>query len=166
MNRIEAAKIARSHRNIPPLHIRFWSKVEVSGIKDCWNWTACVRNKKEGYGAFWYKGKHHPAPRIALYLVTGNLETTLQICHKCDNPSCCNPYHLFKGTHQENNADKIKKNRDAKGDSHAHTKLKAFEVVEIRALNGSISRKNLAKKYSVTIHVINDLLCGRTWKHL
>lgn len=166
MNRSDALCIAREYIKIPPLRIRFWSKVDMGEANECWNWNASVRNKKEGYGAFWFEGRHHPAPRIALFLTTGYLETKLHVCHKCDNPSCCNPDHLFTGTHQENNADKISKGRGTKGDTHPTAKLKSNQVLDIRRLEGKLKRKEIAKRYNVTIHVINDLLGGRTWGHL
>jgi hypothetical protein len=92
---------------------RFWSKVDKSGGPDaCWNWMAKSRSHSgNGYGNFNYNGKAAHAHRVAWELTNGPIPNGLFGCHKCDNPLCCNPAHLFLGTAKDNSADMHAKGR-------------------------------------------------------
>lgn len=168
MTRNEAAVLARMARakNIPPLDIRFWSKVEKGKDHECWPWIACVRNKQEGYGAFWYQGRHHPAPRIAYFLGTGEFVTDLQICHRCDNPSCCNPAHLFLGTGKQNNDDKVEKGRHAYGEKCANSILNEESVRKIRSMRATHTACAIAEIFGVDYTTISDVCRRKSWNHV
>lgn len=78
---------------------------------------------KEGYGQMqsYLEGKklHYLMHRVAYQVYyKDDLTPNDVICHKCDNPACVNPKHLFKGTHQDNVQDKVSKGRQAKGDAN------------------------------------------------
>lgn len=91
---------------------RFWSKVLVGGAGECWLWLAC-RNKN-GYGLFRYKGDPpHNIGRahVAAWRIVNGDTGGLHVLHRCDNPPCCNPEHLFLGTQQENIEDMHRKGR-------------------------------------------------------
>lgn len=75
----------------------------------CWEWTACL--DKYGYGEFRFEGKTKRAHRVSWILKHGSIDDSLFICHKCDNPKCVNPDHLFLGTRLDNQRDMSKKNR-------------------------------------------------------
>lgn len=99
---------------------RFWSLVDKSaGPGDCWAWTGNCDSK--GYGRFCFGGHRVGAHRVAYVLVYGPIPPDLPcICHRCDNPPCCNPACLFAGTHADNAADREAKGRgdQPSGDRH------------------------------------------------
>jgi len=150
-----------------PLEERFWSKVDIRNPFECWPWLAAVRRKDEGYGAFWINGHHQPASRIAYSLIFHNVPINLQVCHHCDNPSCCNPEHLFLGTNIDNVQDRDKKGRGASGEKK-RTSTWSFcqkDVIFIRKLikNKTLKQIEVAKMFNVSPSVINNLIKGRTY---
>lgn len=86
------------------------------------------------------------------------------IRHKCDNPICINPDHLIKGTHADNVADRVERDRSAKGNNHGRSKLNDDIVKQIR--QSTLSDRQLAMKYGVDRHAINNARRGLTWKHV
>lgn len=107
----------------------FWAKVDKSGpipdqskphyvgLHPCWIWTS---KKRGGYGRFLIKRKPETAHRIMWQIVFGSIPEGKCVLHRCDNPSCVNPSHLFCGTRNDNNKDKAKKGRarSISGDDH------------------------------------------------
>lgn len=93
------------HHGRKPLEIKFWKKVDRRGPDECWKWTGAIN--QAGYGAF---GNNH-AHRTSYEITYGPIPDGLFILHKCDNPPCVNPNHLFVGTHQDNMRDMISKGR-------------------------------------------------------
>lgn len=112
-----------STRIIPALdakaEARFWSKIAIRGSNDCWLWTAGCGH--HGYGQFSVGRDTTRAHRIAFFLTTG--EQPPVVMHAtCDNPPCCNPFHLRGGTDADNTADSVAKGRRAIGVRNgAHT---------------------------------------------
>lgn len=92
--------------------IRFWSKVNRKASYECWPWLAggyCGKSKL--YRQFWVNGRSVTAHRIAFEIANGPFDKMLHVLHKCDNPICVNPNHLFLGTNSDNIRDKMSKGR-------------------------------------------------------
>ena len=103
------------------LEERFRAKVAVGAPNDCWEWQGTRRN--DGYGLFWNGSRQVRAHRAAWELEHSSIPQGLNICHRCDNPPCVNPSHLFLGTQKDNLDDMREKGRDAEiqrqsGDEH------------------------------------------------
>lgn len=100
----------------PEARVRFWDKVQTG--RECWEWTAS--RKPAGYGQISIHGKIRYAHRVAWEIFyEESLPAGVQVLHKCDNPPCVRPSHLFKGTHQDNMDD-----RESKGRNVAHNSFK------------------------------------------
>lgn len=100
---------------------RFWSFVDPSGgTEACWPWTG-GRDFKDGRGRFWIAGTTEYAPRLVWTFVHGEIPEKLHVLHKCDNPPCCNPQHLFLGTLSDNTQDMLRKGRGRYGPNRPHS---------------------------------------------
>lgn len=110
---------------IEEIQDRFWTKIKKGADDECWE---CQRpnllpNGGVGYGTIKRKGKQYPLHRVSWVIHFGEIPDGLLVCHTCDNPPCCNPAHLFLGTHKDNADDKVSKGRQAKGITNgAYTK--------------------------------------------
>lgn len=101
----------RKGKNKRDLADKFWEKVKIGEPNECWEWQG-HRLPHTHYGQLkntdW---NSNVASRISYYLTYGDFDESLFVCHKCDNPPCVNPDHLFLGTNQDNILDSIKKGR-------------------------------------------------------
>ena len=144
---------------------RFWSKVDITGLDDCWAWTGYRLPK--GYGTFGIGCQKYLAHRVA-YAVTHGKPGELLVCHHCDSPWCVNPAHLFLGTHVDNNRDCHRKGRASKvrayGVKHGRTKLTADDVRDIRA--SADLQRVIAKRYGIHQQAVSRLQRGESWKYL
>lgn len=95
---------------------RFWSKIDRASPNECWPWTRSKSVGGYGHWSYWEDGKCRSttAHRQAWTLINGPIPKGLQVLHKCDNPPCCNPNHLWLGTHADNMADKVAKGRQSR----------------------------------------------------
>ena len=151
---------------------KFWQKVDKRGPDECWNWTASKVGK---YGAIRLGTKSLLAHRASWEIHNGPIPDgdhhgTTCVCHKCDNTICCNPSHLFLGSHKDNMQDRDNKGRNINhvGEKHGCSKLKAIQIPYIRALYSAkvFNTVQLAKIYSVTAATISLIVNRKTWSHI
>lgn len=146
------------------LENRFWSKVDIKGKDDCWNWTKAIDTP--GYGAFKFDGKKVDSNRMTWFLTFGEFPD-LWVLHKCDNKKCCNPNHLFLGTYLDNIEDMIIKGRNAKGESMGNSVLTESQVIEILTSYGEgVSPIKIIKMYGIGKTTFWNIVNRTTWKHL
>ncbi len=148
-----------------PMADRFWSLVDKRSPAECWLWLS-LRNET-GYGRFAVSTCRHSkrvfAHRLAWELVYG--PTELCVLHRCDNPPCCNPLHLFVGTRADNAADMVAKGRcdHPKGERNARALLTEDDVLFIREVKGALFQRELASIFGVARSTISAAQRGETW---
>ena len=144
---------------------RFETKVKQTD--GCWEWTASKTH--DGYGKFGLAGRMQGAHRIAYELYVGTIPEGLCVLHRCDNPGCCRPDHLFLGTKTDNARDCINKGRgaDRSGGKHGMAKLTEAQVLSIRAKHNEGARNiDIAEEYGVSQNHISNVVLRRRWAHI
>lgn len=149
---------------------RLWPRVDVRSPSECWEWQGAIL-QNVGYGQLWDNrikrniGTH----RAAWEVTNGPIPDGLHVLHRCDNRPCCNPSHLFLGTHKDNMRDKMAKGRGShkgpRGERSGRSKLTAAQVLAIRALEGR-SIRSISREYGVSHHSITCILQRKTWTHI
>jgi len=157
---------------VRPLKERFWEKVNKNGpiqphmTTACWMWTSAM--SYQGYGYITTtKGHSKKAHRLSFEFAYSIIPQSMQVLHRCDNPSCVNPEHLFLGSNSDNVADKVSKGRspDFRGDKNPAAKITKIQAGEIRnkyAL-GNISQRKLASEYGITQRAIWFIIHNQHW---
>ena len=141
---------------------RFWAKVDDTDSYGCWNWTSSIFTPN-GYGQFRLGTKMVKAHRFA-WVVSQTLDPVQdpdkEICHSCDNASCCNPTHLRQDTKSSNGKDK-RKNKNA----IYKQKLSYDDVAKIRALlvEGKLLQQDIARRFGVRPPTISRIKTGKRW---
>ena len=145
----------------------FWSKVDKTG--ECWPWLG--GKKKHGYGqTSWRKDgekRNISAHRVAFFLEYGRWPEPCCL-HKCDNPPCCRPDHLFEGTQQVNRQDTVSKERQARGEKQGHARLTETIVKKIRQdyANGMGTMKEIGEPFGLDASNVNKILKRQAWAHV
>lgn len=148
----------------------FWSNVDSSNLGNpllCWNWVGYFTTRN--YGQLNFQGRKMRAHRASWVVHNGAIPEGLSVCHRCDNPSCVNPNHLFLGTQLDNMADAAAKKRfpDRKGVKCNSSKLIDADIPQIFQLHkqGEVPRK-IAFRYSVGRATIQRVLSRKAWSHV
>ena len=143
---------------------QFWADVSVGEPDECWPWTGAVDS--HGYGQIRWHKKLCLSHRLALSLTDGDWQSRLLVCHSCDNPLCCNPTHLWRGTYRDNMQDMLKKcrNNQPKGEAHRSAKLTPEQVLVIRSSDEPTAP--LSARYGVSFVTIQLIRRRQTWRHL
>ncbi len=163
---LECWRFVKSSHARAAMPDRFWANVAMAGFDECWEWKG--RSGHYGYGAFDWGGRPHIASRLAYELTTGKDPGSLFVCHTCDNPPCCNPRHLWLGTHRDNMRDAAKKGRmkggGLMGEAHGCAKLSEADVLAIR--KSAARNCDLAAHYGITPEAISSIRRRVTWRHV
>ncbi len=170
----------------------FWSKIDRSEVESCWPWFG--GKLQSGYGGAWWRGRHTGSHRVAYELANGPIPGGLQVLHRCDNPPCCNPAHLFIGTHLDNMRDKVDKGRQpatflpfpdenrsrgadhwsnkrpelrSTGTKNGNAKLDDSKVLSMRsARSAGEPFRSIARRYGVSLATAQAAIKGETWAHV
>jgi hypothetical protein len=157
------------------------SRTRIDEKSGCWIWTRCLNNK--GYGSAHMRiPRISGAHRIAWFIANGQNPGLMYVLHHCDNPSCCNPDHLFIGTRQDNVDDMVRKGRNPsgnrhgarlhpesrlRGERHPLSKLTAANVAEIRRRVASGEKQiSMCREFRVLRGTISDICRGLSWKSI
>ena len=154
----------------------FWDKAQILET-GCWKWTSTT--SKRGYGQVKVGDTFYLAHRMSYILTYGEVPPGLQVCHKCDNPWCVRPTHLFAGTPKENTQDSIAKGRKPVltgpangmygqcGERNPVHKLTTTNVLAIlEAERQGFTRTEIARRFHVSGSLISHILLGRSWRHI
>lgn len=143
---------------------------ECNPEEKCWPWKGLIETG--GYGIFIANGQHIKAHRFAYEAYNDcTIPDNLLVCHKCDNPLCCNPFHLFLGTAEDNNKDRTLKGRGVynHGSKHHNSKLTEEQVLQIRDIlqnHKYTSLKLLADQFGVSRSIITVIRDRKGWNHI
>ncbi len=154
---------------------RFWAKVKKGD--GCWEWTAATT---KGYGHIGIKGKMIYAHRLSWELENGKIPDGLHVLHKCNNPLCVKPDHIYLGTQKDNVGDAITLGThistrrsplfgdiDQCGEKNPSAKLTRFQVGGIRRSRGDgMTIKELSNLYSISKSQIQRIISNESWKDI
>lgn len=157
--RMHAARMERTGRlDKKTTFERLLARIEKQA-DGCWNYTRY--RDRSGYGRLRFKGKKVLAHRASYEFHFGPFDSSLLVCHHCDNPACVNPKHLFLGTNRDNMQDAIAKGRFPKpqfGADNHNTKLSETDVAIIvsELKSKSTTVRELAERFNVTMSSIRS----------
>lgn len=144
----------------------FFARCSPEPNTGCWLWEGSLMTR--GYGQARVSGMNIGAHRLGYSLYRGDIPPGIEVFHHCDTPACCNPDHLFLGTHAENMRDMVKKGRRTppRGERHSRAKLSTEKVARIKAsLASGKTQTELAREYGVDQSLISRVARNQRWQH-
>lgn len=134
----------------------------------CLEWRGARDTERGGYGHLRVRGRTFKAHRWAWFLAHG-AHAIGMVLHRCDNPPCCNPDHLFVGTAADNARDMAAKGRSEphRGEANGNALLTVGDVVEIRARYAAgVSQRALAREFGVSRGAVENVVRRKNWAHV
>jgi hypothetical protein len=119
---------------------RFWSRVDVKGHDECWEWLGGKHSS--GYGGFYYNKRMGYAHRYSYILNNGGIEKDMFITHSCDNRSCVNPNHLYQGSHKDNMKEMSERGRGTKGRKLSEEHKKKLSIAKLGSVGNNTGKKH------------------------
>jgi predicted XRE-type DNA-binding protein len=150
----------RGARNRPE---DFWRRVTRSEL--CREWQG-PRDRK-GYGLTTWRGRSAHTHRLAWELTYGPVPPGMCVLHRCDNPPCCEPTHLFLGTRADNAADAMTKGRHTRGEMVGTAKLTTAKVFAVRSfVRAGYPQMEVANLFGCNTSTISRIARQESWKHV
>jgi hypothetical protein len=144
-----------------------WKRILIQGPKDCWPWMG---SDMAGYGTIHLGTKVYYVSRVVFLVENGIDPLDMDVLHTCDNPPCCNPLHLFLGTHSDNMLDSIRKGRHSsqrKGTQANSSVLTTENVLKIRQLLAlDTEYKEIAALFNISKSTVKRINLGLTYKEV
>lgn len=165
---LKNSSLRERERKKTPIIQRLMNNIYKNPKNGCWEWLGY--KMRFGHGKIGYRDKVYLTHRLSYEIYIGPIPKNMNVCHKCDNPSCINPDHLFLGTQLENIEDCVKKNRHfvipaMNGENNPLAKLTNQQANEIRIrLNNGERGIDLAKCYNVSAHIVSRIRKNKTYK--
>ena len=130
----------------------------------CLEWTGALN--EAGYARLSVEGRNVRVHRLNWELTHGAIPDGMFVCHRCDNPKCVDPDHLFLGTNQDNVTDMMTKGRGSVGERQGNAKLSLADVRNIRGLPTSMTHKEVADIYQISFQHVSRIRHGVNWNHV
>ena len=161
------SRFLKGHHPQISIEERFWKYVTPGPFNECWVWQGPTHDN--GYGRLNAENRRTLAHRYSYEIHNGPIPEGMLVCHHCDNPACCNPYHFFLGTINDNNQDMIAKGRQRPriGNLNGNAKLSVEHVQEIRkSVSEGVPQNLIAKQFAMSKATINRIVKRKLWRHV
>jgi hypothetical protein len=132
-------------------------RIKVNDENGCWEIQGYL--DKDGYGEVAHKKAH----RVSYEIFVGEIPPSMLVCHKCDNPKCCNPEHLFVGTPKDNAADMMRKGRKDPRFGERNTQNKLTEQQALEIYNSRDTQRLIALQYGIDQSTVSYIKSGKLW---
>lgn len=152
--------------------VQFLRMVDIK--EGCWEWKGARFIKTDRhltYGKSNLFGYGTTAHRMAYLVFRNEIPDGMDVLHHCDNPICCNPYHLFLGNDSDNQQDALSKGRHKcgmlKGESHGGSKLTEDNIKTIRQMRlDGLKLKEIGDAFGITYQNVFRIVKNISWKHV
>lgn len=153
-------------RRRPTVEERFWAKVDRRGPDECWPWTG---SNHQGYGTFHVSSARG---RVKAHAFSVELATGIPCppgqggLHRCDNPPCVNPAHIYYGTQRQNSSDMVERRRHQVGEERPNARLTSEQVRSIRErFAAGETFTVLRAEFGMSSGRLSAIVNGKYWKH-